>query len=184
MVTAGGLLFIGGTNHDRKFHAFDKATGKLLWETTLPAAGNATAVTYEVNRRQYVVIAAGGTNRFRMIAHTAGKTADALVAFSLSGTEASPALPTDAALQKNSATTPRRQVPAAEQTPPDSLPEGDGKALVLHICTKCHGISVFAKLRMNRVGWANEVSSMVDKGASGTDVELKTIVDYLAANFK
>ena len=38
VVTAGGLLFIGATNHDRKFHAFDKATGKLLWETTLPAA--------------------------------------------------------------------------------------------------------------------------------------------------
>jgi quinoprotein glucose dehydrogenase len=60
VVTAGGLLFIGATNHDRKFHAFDKATGKLLWETTLPASGNATPATYEVNGRQYVVIAAGG----------------------------------------------------------------------------------------------------------------------------
>ena len=38
VVTAGGLLFIGATNHDRKFHAYDKATGKLLWETPLPAA--------------------------------------------------------------------------------------------------------------------------------------------------
>src|SRR5713226_3310606 len=60
VVTAGGLVFIGATNHDRKFHAFDKATGKLLWETTLPAAGNATPSTYEVNGRQFVVIAAGG----------------------------------------------------------------------------------------------------------------------------
>jgi quinoprotein glucose dehydrogenase len=60
VVTAGGLLFIGATNHDRKFHAFDKATGKLLWETTLPAAGNATPATYEVNGKQFVVIAAGG----------------------------------------------------------------------------------------------------------------------------
>ena len=60
VVTAGGLVFIGASNHDRKFHAFDKATGKLLWETTLPAAGNATPATYEVNGRQYVVIAAGG----------------------------------------------------------------------------------------------------------------------------
>ena len=33
VVTAGGLLFIGATDHDRKFHAYDKATGKLLWET-------------------------------------------------------------------------------------------------------------------------------------------------------
>lgn len=60
VVTAGGLLFIGATDRDRKFHAYDKATGKLLWETTLPAAGNATPTTYEVGGRQYVVIAAGG----------------------------------------------------------------------------------------------------------------------------
>jgi glucose dehydrogenase len=60
VVTAGGLIFIGATVHDKKFHAYDKATGKLLWEATLPAGGNATPATYEVNGRQYVVIAAGG----------------------------------------------------------------------------------------------------------------------------
>ncbi len=60
VVTAGGLLFIGATDHDRKFHAFDKASGKLLWEMTLPAGGNATPATYEVDGRQFVVIAAGG----------------------------------------------------------------------------------------------------------------------------
>jgi quinoprotein glucose dehydrogenase len=60
LVTAGGLVFIGATNYDKKFHAYDKATGKLLWEATLPAAGNATPATYEVNGRQFVVIAAGG----------------------------------------------------------------------------------------------------------------------------
>ncbi len=60
IVTAGGLLFIGATNFDRKFHAFDKLTGKLLWETTLPAAGNATPATYEAGGRQYVVIYATG----------------------------------------------------------------------------------------------------------------------------
>ena len=60
VVTAGGLVFIGATNFDRKFHAFDKKTGALLWETTLPFAGNATPATYEVDGRQFVVIAAGG----------------------------------------------------------------------------------------------------------------------------
>jgi quinoprotein glucose dehydrogenase len=60
VVTAGGLLFIGATNFDKKFRAFDKATGALLWETTLPFAGNATPATYEVDGRQFVVIAAGG----------------------------------------------------------------------------------------------------------------------------
>jgi quinoprotein glucose dehydrogenase len=60
IVTAGGLVFIAATNYDRKFRAFDKATGKLLWETTLPMAGNATPITYELGGRQYVVIYATG----------------------------------------------------------------------------------------------------------------------------
>lgn len=60
VVTAGGLLFIGATNFDKKFRAFDKATGALLWETRLPFAGNATPITYEVHGRQFIVIAAGG----------------------------------------------------------------------------------------------------------------------------
>lgn len=60
VVTAGGLLFIGATNFDKKFRAFDKLTGKLLWETTLPAAGNATPSVYQLNGRQYIVIVCGG----------------------------------------------------------------------------------------------------------------------------
>ena len=60
VVTASGLLFIGATNFDKKFHAYDKRTGALLWETTLPAAGSATPSIYTVNGRQYVVIVAGG----------------------------------------------------------------------------------------------------------------------------
>lgn len=60
VVTAGGLLFIGASNFDRKFRAYDKATGKLLWETALPFSGNATPITYMMQGRQYVVIAAGG----------------------------------------------------------------------------------------------------------------------------
>ena len=60
IVTAGGLVFIGATNFDRKFRAFDKRTGKLLWETTLPLAGNATPITYEAGGTQYVVIYATG----------------------------------------------------------------------------------------------------------------------------
>jgi quinoprotein glucose dehydrogenase len=60
IVTAGGLVFIGASDFDKKFRAYDKATGELLWETTLPFSGNATPATYAVNGRQYVVIAAGG----------------------------------------------------------------------------------------------------------------------------
>lgn len=64
VVTAGGLLFIGATNHDRKFRAFDKRNGELLWETTLPYSANATPATYKVKGRQYVVVlASGGKSR-------------------------------------------------------------------------------------------------------------------------
>jgi quinoprotein glucose dehydrogenase len=60
IVTAGGVLFIGATNFDRKFRAFDAATGRLLWQATLPFAANTTPATYESGGRQYVVVAAGG----------------------------------------------------------------------------------------------------------------------------
>jgi quinoprotein glucose dehydrogenase len=75
-VTAGGLVFIGGTK-DERFHAFDKRTGELLWEHSLPAGGYATPATYEVAGRQYVVIAAGGAGKLQT------RAGDAFVAFSL-----------------------------------------------------------------------------------------------------
>jgi quinoprotein glucose dehydrogenase len=59
LVTAGGLVFIAGTK-DEKFRAFESKTGLMLWEYQLPAGGFATPITYEVNGKQYVVIAAGG----------------------------------------------------------------------------------------------------------------------------
>lgn len=59
VVTAGGLLFIAATL-DGRMRAFDKATGKMLWEATLPRAGFATPITYQVQGKQYLVVAAGG----------------------------------------------------------------------------------------------------------------------------
>jgi quinoprotein glucose dehydrogenase len=53
-------VFISGTN-DRKFRAFDKETGKLLWQTLLPGVANATACTYMSGGKQYVAISVGGT---------------------------------------------------------------------------------------------------------------------------
>lgn len=61
VVTAGCVLFIGATVFDNKFRAFDSHTGKRLWETQLPSAGAATPITYMVDGKQYVVIAAGGS---------------------------------------------------------------------------------------------------------------------------
>lgn len=58
-ITAGGLVFIGASA-DERFRAFDVDTGALLWEATTPASAMATPMTYEVDGRQYVVVAAGG----------------------------------------------------------------------------------------------------------------------------
>ncbi len=79
VVTAGGLVFIGATNFDNKFRAFDKTTGKLVWEATLPFSGNGTPAVYEVRGRQFIVIAAGG-------GYNRGKpTGGVYVAFALPG---------------------------------------------------------------------------------------------------
>jgi quinoprotein glucose dehydrogenase len=64
LVTAGGLLFIGASIHDRKLRAFDKRNGALLWEGKLPYSADATPITYMVDGRQYVTIfASGGKER-------------------------------------------------------------------------------------------------------------------------
>lgn len=75
LITSSGLLFIAGTK-DGKFRAYDKKNGKLLWEVKLPAASFATPSTYEVNGKQYVVVACGGTK-------LGAKGGDSYVAFAL-----------------------------------------------------------------------------------------------------
>jgi quinoprotein glucose dehydrogenase len=62
IVTKGGLVFIAATK-DEKFRAFDVDTGKVVWETRLPAGGYATPSTYETGGRQYVVITCGGAGK-------------------------------------------------------------------------------------------------------------------------
>lgn len=75
VVTASGLLFIAATK-DKKFKAYNKENGELLWQTELPAAGFATPSIYEVNGRQYIVIACGG-------AKLGAKKGESYVAFAL-----------------------------------------------------------------------------------------------------
>jgi len=76
LATAGGLVFIAGTR-DEKIRAFDQKTGKMVWEYRLPAGGFATPITYSIDGRQYVVIAAGGGRGL--------KTGGEYVAFALEG---------------------------------------------------------------------------------------------------
>ncbi len=82
VVTAGGLLFIGATA-DQMIRAFDKDTGHVLWQAKLPFGGIATPSTYQVDGRQYVVIAAGGSR-------WGGPLGGMLVAFALPQTLVAP----------------------------------------------------------------------------------------------
>ncbi|HVV71022.1 MAG TPA: PQQ-binding-like beta-propeller repeat protein, partial [Verrucomicrobiae bacterium] len=77
IITAGGLTFIAGTV-DPFIRAFDTDTGKELWKSPLPASGAATPMTYMLNQRQFLVIAAGGHAKI-----TEEPQSDALVAFAL-----------------------------------------------------------------------------------------------------
>jgi quinoprotein glucose dehydrogenase len=62
LVTGGGLIFIGAAMDDY-LRAFDVESGEELWKGRLPAGGQATPMTYRLDGRQYVVIAAGGHAR-------------------------------------------------------------------------------------------------------------------------
>lgn len=75
VVTKSGVLFIAATP-DGKFRAYNKTTGKVLFETELPAPGFATPAVYEAGGRQFVVVACGGGK-------LGTKSGDAYVAFAL-----------------------------------------------------------------------------------------------------
>ena len=76
VVTAGGLVFVGGTR-DLKFRAFDKINGDELWGYKLPFGGSAPPAVYQIKGRQYVVVPATGGGKLGL------PRGDAHVAFCL-----------------------------------------------------------------------------------------------------
>ena len=83
VATAGGLIFVAATA-DEKIRAFEKHSGRVLWEYQLPAAGYATPSVYMIDGRQYVVIAAGGGGK------NATRSGDSIIAFALPRSDQSP----------------------------------------------------------------------------------------------
>ncbi|QGY42212.1 PQQ-binding-like beta-propeller repeat protein [Maribellus comscasis] len=75
VVTAGGVIFIAASK-DEYFRAFDKKTGDEIWKYKLPAGGYATPSVYEIEGKQYVVIACGGGKM-------GTKSGDSYIAFGL-----------------------------------------------------------------------------------------------------
>lgn len=76
VATAGGVIFVAATA-DEKFRAFEKHSGRVLWEYQLPAGGYATPSVYQVDGKQYVAIAAGGGGK------NGTKSGDSIIAFAL-----------------------------------------------------------------------------------------------------
>jgi quinoprotein glucose dehydrogenase len=76
IIVAGGLVFTAAAM-DQYLHAFDVDTGQELWRYELPASAQATPMTYVINGRQYLVIAAGGHGKLGT------KPGDYLLAFAL-----------------------------------------------------------------------------------------------------
>jgi len=62
IVTAGGLVFIGANygGNNNKFRAYDKATGKLLWESSIPGTASSSASTFMSGKKQYIAVSVAG----------------------------------------------------------------------------------------------------------------------------
>lgn len=165
LVTAGGLVFIGATN-DSRFRAFDKDSGAELWVTKLPASAHASPMTFRGPKsgRQFVVIAAGGGNKY-------SKTfSDSLVAFALSNG------PARVEYSKNFAR--EAAVSATPAVPSVNVPE-----LFSHVrhaalklpCTYCHNTAVTGEragfptastCTVCHVGRTNDLSAVLKQIAS------------------
>ncbi|MCM8739292.1 glucose/quinate/shikimate family membrane-bound PQQ-dependent dehydrogenase [Azospirillum sp. A1-3] len=77
IMTAGGVAFLSGTI-DYYVRAYDVSTGKQLWESRLPAGGQATPMTYQgEDGRQYVLVVAGGHGSLGT------KAGDSVIAYAL-----------------------------------------------------------------------------------------------------
>jgi hypothetical protein len=63
------------------------------------------------------------------------------------------------------------------------LPEGDGKAVMLDVCTRCHDLQRVRRERRTPEGWLEILDAMLNEGAPLTDKDLPVLLRYLARNF-
>jgi glucose dehydrogenase len=173
LATASGLVLIAATN-DSRFRAFDSHSGQLVWETRLEASGHSCPITYMGrDGRQYVALMATGGG-----AYLGGGWSNSLVAFALPDVRRNP-LPAYVS-KAVAAAAARRGQPAVGGFAPITLPPGGPKALLEKTCgTDCHTLDVVTTQRMNRNEWNATVQSMVARGASASDAEVRILVEYL-----
>jgi type 1 glutamine amidotransferase len=63
------------------------------------------------------------------------------------------------------------------------LPDGPGKSAVLKICGECHAVEQAVSMRASEKDWKDVIALMIDRGATGTDEEFKSILAYLAKHY-
>jgi quinoprotein glucose dehydrogenase len=159
LATAGGLVFIGATN-DNRFRAFDKDSGKELWTTKLPASAFATPMTFRGPKtgRQFVVIAAGGGNKY-------GKEfSDSLVAFALPAgpADGQPRITYSKAVAREAA--PQLRTAQAKPAGPGLFQHNRHAALKIE-CAFCHPTAV----KGDRAGFPTASRCMTCHRAVATD---------------
>jgi quinoprotein glucose dehydrogenase len=183
IITASGLIFIGATD-DARFRAFDEKTGREVWTVELPAAAEATPITYaDTHGNQYVAVIATGGGLIG-----APLLSDVVVAYSLNGSkpvssvleghlpgEATPSATTTSAEPYSAAST--------NTTASPLFPPGPGRLLMFRVCSGCHSVNLSASRRMSAKEWNDLVQVMASRGAIATDEELDEISTYLARSF-
>ena len=63
------------------------------------------------------------------------------------------------------------------------LPEGPGKALVEDLCGSCHSVEEAVATRRSERDWKDILQLMVDRGATGSEDEFKSVLTYLSKNY-
>jgi quinoprotein glucose dehydrogenase len=167
IATAGGLVFVGATD-DSRLRAFDSSTGRLLWETRLPASVYATPMTYQgKSGRQFVAaVNTGGMTGSAV-------TNDEVTVFALGGGGGE----TTAATSQRPTNTSAK--PASSQSQ-----SGRGLELINQHCVECHPVTqIFTAPRRARVEWNRTVKAMAARGAELTPEEIDAISYYLAEHF-
>ena len=64
-----------------------------------------------------------------------------------------------------------------------SLPAGEGRDVMIRVCSTCHDPELAADQQFDEAGWKSLVDQMASKGAEATEPEFQQIVQYLAKAF-
>ena len=183
IITASGLVFIGATD-DARFRAFDVKTGKEIWTVGLPAAAEATPITYaDMQGNQYVAVVATGGGLIG-----APLLSDVVIAFSLTGSKPVSSvlegrLPGEATPPSTAASIESYSAASPNSTAASPFPPGPGRDLMFRVCSGCHSVNLSASRRMDPKEWNDLVQAMAGRGAVATDEEFDEISDYLARSF-